>query len=108
MRKTATLDGVEYAVGGKFRVIRDGASLSGWTPTRGGHRGWSRDLQVGDVVECAGFGPGWGSDPGYGIEFKAPGVSSVEVRPSAGSMWSYRPADGFLEPVAADTAVTVA
>lgn len=96
MRDARTFDGIEYAPGRKFRVIAEGATMSGWAPTR--HAGafdmTRRDLAVGEIVECRGFGPGWGSDPGYGIEFVG-----GEIRPAVGGIWSYRPQPGLLEPV---------
>lgn len=94
--------GVVYAPGAKFKVVSEGVYVSGmkpdhrWSNTWGGYR---EDLPVGTVIECNGFGPGWGSDPGYGIEWKIEGVDHVEVRPAIGGVWAYRPAPGLLEPV---------
>jgi hypothetical protein len=105
MRQTTTLDGVEYAPGGKFRVVKEGARLSGWTPMApSAWSGWSQVLHVGDVIECRGFGPGFGSDPGYGVEWtseqaREAHAGSCDFWPSVGGMWSYHPAAGFLEPV---------
>jgi len=95
--------GVEYAVGALFRVTQEGAKLSGWTPRQGYHQGWGQDLHVGDVIECTGFGPGWGSDPGYGVEWTSPEAkavhaSAVMFRPYVGGAWAYRPAPGYLVP----------
>jgi hypothetical protein len=95
-------DGLTYAPGAKFRVIKEGARLTGWQPAGpSSHRGWRQDLHIGDVIECTGVGPGWGSDPGFGVEFKVPGVNSVDFQPSVGGIWNYRPAPGYLEPVEA-------
>jgi len=100
-------DDVLYEPGAKFRIVREGAHLSGLTPIRGmssSYRGWRQDLHVGDVIECAGFGPGWGSDPGYGIgwfseQAREDHASFVEFYPEVGGAFAYRPAPGFLEPL---------
>lgn len=104
-RRAQALDGVEYAPGKKFRVIRDGAYLTGMKPAGpSALTGWRQDLSVGDVIECTGFGAGWGSDPGFGVEWtsdraKAEHASGIEFKPSGGHWcWSYHPADGYLEP----------
>jgi len=103
MRNARTLDGVEYAPERKFRVVAEGVTMSGMTvegPNQWG--GFRADLPRGTEIVCRGFGPGWGSDPGYGVEWKPPeGRSAVhcEVRPDHGGMWAYRPAPGLLEPV---------
>jgi len=103
IRNAHTIEGVTYAPGARFRVVKEGARLSGWVPIRGGSRGWRQDLHVGDVIECTGFGRGMGSDPGYGVEFvseesKAAGAFHVDFFPAAGGIWSYHPAEGFIEP----------
>jgi hypothetical protein len=72
-------------------------------PDQGGYRGWSQQLRPGDLLTCTGYGPGFGGDPGYGVEFtsaaaEAAGASHCEVRPSAGGVFDYRPAPGLLEP----------
>lgn len=100
MRSTATLDGVEYAPGRKFKVTRAGCELSGMKPDGPySWRGYKRPLEVGEVITCAGFGAGFGGDPGYGVEFYEAGVGTCEFRPSTGSMWTYRPQPGCLEPI---------
>ena len=100
-RRSVTYDDVVYAPGSQFRVVREGARLSGWQPMGIGNaqRGWARDLHVGDVIVCAGFGPGWGSDPGFGIEFTDPERGLVEFWPVTGGVFAYRPAPGYLVPV---------
>lgn len=99
-RSARTFDDVEYAPEGKFKVVGHGAWLTGLEPIgQMAWKGWRRDLVVGEVIVCTGFGAGWGSDPGYGIEFLDPGgAMHVEVHPQAGGMWAYRPAPGILEP----------
>lgn len=102
---TRTID--QYARGRRFRVVRPGASIRGLVPDRGAYRGWTQTLRVGDVIECLGFGRGWGSDPGYGVHWTtevawAAGATFAEFFPSAGGMWQYHPQDGFLEPERSD------
>lgn len=95
--KARTFDGIEYAPGGRFRVIREGARLTWWNSDGTGD---DRELKVGEVIQCAGYGPGWGSDPGYGIHFYNPArVEPCEFRPSTFSPVSSRPLPGYLEPV---------
>jgi hypothetical protein len=104
MRSTHTFDGVEYTAGRQFRVIKAGA-LSGFVPIGcGAFRGWGQKLKVGDVITCAGCGYGFGSDPGWGVgweseQSKAARAVDVDFTPSTGSVFSYRPAPGYLEPV---------
>jgi hypothetical protein len=103
-RRAITLDGVTYAPGAAFRVTAR-ARLSGLkSEGRSSWGGWSQDLRPGDIVLCTGHGPGWGSDPGYGVEFSTPqsladGASYCEITPSAGTIWNSRPHPGLLEPV---------
>jgi hypothetical protein len=104
VRRATTLDGVEYAPNAKFRVVKAGCSLHGMVPIRGGMQGWRVNLEVGDVIECTGFGAGWGSDPGYGVEWtseqcRAVTASHVEFSHQIGGIWSYRPQPGWLEPL---------
>jgi hypothetical protein len=104
-RVSRAFDGLVYAPGARFRVVAEGGRLSGWASSgRSSWSGWSQQLHVGDVIVCTGFGAGWGSDPGFGVEFTsevsaAAGVGSCEFYPSDGGAWSYRPPVGFLEPV---------
>lgn len=94
----------DFVEGRKFRVIAEGASLSGlvsignsaWT-------GWSMPLPVGEVIECEGMKMGWGSDNIPQAMFshastKAAHASFVQFVPEAG-FWQAWPADGYLEPV---------
>lgn len=109
-RTSRTLDGVTYAPGAKFRVITTGARLTGMRPDRpGAWRGWEQRLVPGDIVTCTGFGAGWGSDPGYGVEFTsgqsdAEHAGSCDIWPKAGGLFNYRPTPGILEPVTDDDA----
>jgi hypothetical protein len=55
----------------------------------------------GDVIECTGFGAGWGSDPGFGVEWttersRADGAGYLELHPSVGGAFAYHPAPGLL------------
>jgi hypothetical protein len=103
-RRAATFDGVTYAPGTRFRAIRAGVTLDGMVPERGGYGGWRQQLQPGDVVTCTGYGPGWGGDPGYGVEFtstesEAARACHCEIRPMAGGVFDYHPAAGLIEPI---------
>ena len=104
MRTARTLDGIEYAPGAQFRVIKEGTRLIGMVPIAPHtQQGWGQALKSGDIVTCTGFGPGWGSDPGYGVEFTTPEsitahAGSCQLIPSTGGMWAERPAPGILEP----------
>lgn len=105
MRRAVTYEGVEYAPGARFRVIANGCTLDGMKPWEGqssAWEGWRQPLQIGDTLTCEGFGPGFGSDPGYGVEWSTEQSRSVtavhcEFRPMTGGMWAYRPAPGYLE-----------
>jgi hypothetical protein len=89
----------QYRAGMKFRVIKEGCELSGWKS--GGpswFSGWRQVLHIGDVIEVQSVGAGFGSDPGYGVHFKADAIYA-EFHPSTGGMWAYQPAPGYLEPL---------
>ena len=88
----------QFAAGKKFRVIREGARLHGWTHHPGYHTGTAIDLKVGDVIESLGYGPGIGSDPGYGIHWKGD-AAYLQFSPSTGGAWAYHPAEGWVEEV---------
>lgn len=100
-RGAVTVDGVLYEPGAKFRVVREGARITGLTESRypGVMKDSRRYLSVGDVIECAGYGAGWGSDPGFGVEFRDPDMGLVEFHPWIGGPFNYRPEPGYLEPV---------
>ena len=104
-RSTVAYDGVIFAPGATFRVVRDGLSLSGMVYAgRSAWGGWKQDLHVGDTLTCTGFGRGWGGDPGYGVEFtteasQTAGATHCDAHPAAGGVWSYHPAPGYLEPM---------
>jgi hypothetical protein len=105
-RRTVTYDNVEYAPEAQFRVVAEGARLSGWvTAGRGASQGWGQKLEVGDIITCTGLGAGMGGDPGYGVEFTSDAAKEarafhVDFRPQVGGIWNSRPAPGYLEPVA--------
>lgn len=105
-RVAQTFDGTRYAPGARFRVLAP-CRLSGFTPARGGADGWSQTLAPGDVITCTGFGAGWGSDPGFGVEFTSDAALAArayhcDLSPSVGGVWGYRPRPGLLEPLPAD------
>lgn len=104
MRTARTIDGVDFRPGRKFRVVKPGLCLRGWVPVVGASQGWGHDLNVGDVVECLGHGPGMGSDPGHGLEFtseaaREAGAFHVEIQPNVGGIWNFHPPVDSLEPV---------
>jgi hypothetical protein len=108
-RREFVQDGIRYAPEVKFRVVKEGLRLNGMTPIVGGMSGWSQTLKVGDVLTCTGFGPGWGGDPGYGVEFTteesiAARASHCDLWPSTGGPFGYRPKPGYLEPLDSDEA----
>lgn len=97
-----------FPAGAKFKVIKEGAYLTGMKPMTGyggAYSGWQQNLHVGDVIQSLGFGPGWGSDPGYGIHWttekaRVEHVSFVEFKPNGSGNWfTYWPAEGYLERV---------
>jgi hypothetical protein len=106
-RREVTYDGVSFAPGARFRVVGAGAYLDGLQPFgshAGAWSGWKQELHVGDIITCTGFGPGFGSDPGYGVEFttekaKADNAIHCDFRPMTGGMWNYHPFPGYLIPV---------
>jgi hypothetical protein len=93
---------MKYEKGKKYRVVRAGARLSGYRPTAPYcQEGWSRSLEVGEVITCAGdsmtFGDGvpaikWLDANGKWI------ANDCLFHPVKGGMWGGQvPADGFLE-----------
>jgi hypothetical protein len=106
-RRAVTCDGVTYTPGSRYRVIDEGAALVGWVPELDGYSGWRQQLRAGDLLTCTGDGPGFGGDPGYGVEFTSPeseaaGAFHCDVQPTAGGVFSSRPAAGMLEPAGAE------
>jgi hypothetical protein len=106
VRRTVTYDGIEYAPGRRFRVIRDGLKLTGMVhgENPGSFRGWSQQLNTGDIITCTGFGPGLGGDPGYGVEWTTPeaeaaGAVHVDMKPQFFVPFGYRPHPGSVEAV---------
>jgi hypothetical protein len=93
-----------WTEGSQWRVIREGARLSGMVSGGPGWmRGWGRPLVVGEVVTCVGFKMGWGSDSIPEAMFSTPDsiearASFVNINPQVG-MWQPYPQDGYLERV---------
>lgn len=99
-RTAQVYDGTPYVPGALYEV-QQACRLSGWVPARGGHNGWAQRLTPGDVVECRGYGPGFGSDPGYGIEWvseqsRAVHASACDIWPQVGGAFAYRPRPGLV------------
>jgi len=96
-----------WQAGRRFRVIREGARLSGMVPMDipNALQSWGRPLEVGEIIESRGFIMGWGSDSLPEVNFTAADVPDnarhVHLYPSAG-MWMPWPADGYLEEVVDD------
>lgn len=97
--------------GARFRVVKEGARLRGMVSAGPGASGFAdRPLAVGDTIVCRGYGPGWGSDPGYGYHWVDDELAHATFHPSppsdpsgrwTGSVFSYgQPQVGYLEPVA--------
>jgi hypothetical protein len=105
MRTARTFDGVDYTPGRRFRPAREGLRLQGLIPDgRSAYRGWAQDLRLEDILTCTGFGPGFGGDPGFGVEFttersREERAFHCDLRPQWGTLWSYRPCPGDLEAV---------
>jgi hypothetical protein len=93
----------DFCKGTRWRVIRSGARLWGWTSIPGGQQGWGLDLPLGMILTCEGSsmtsGDGvpaikWTDENGKFL------VSDCTFRPVKGGMWGGQvPADGYLEPV---------
>lgn len=90
----------KFIKGQKWRVIKDGSSLSGMQPIPGGQQGWGKRLAVGDVLTCAGvsmsFGDGvplvkWLDENGKYL------ANDCEFLPAVGGMWNMHPNLDFLE-----------
>jgi hypothetical protein len=102
-RTTVERDGLVYAPGARFKVARKGMHLFGMVPSGpAAWKGWSQELRPGDILTCTGYGPGFGADPGYGVEFTTPeseaaGADHCDVHPSHGGVWCYRPVPGGIE-----------
>jgi hypothetical protein len=104
-RRTVTYDGVEYRPGRRFRVVAE-ATLDGLVHSpdhRSAWDGWRQQLKPGDILTCTGFGAGWDSDPGFGVEFTSAqseeaGAVHCDVNPMICVPFGYRPRPGILEP----------
>jgi len=94
----------KYEAGRKYRVIKEGARLTGLQPVSPNcQQGWRKDLHVGDVLTCAGkswtMGDGvpalkWKGEAGEWL------ANDCLFHPVQGGMWSGQvPAEGYLEEV---------
>jgi hypothetical protein len=91
----------QFKEGRRFRVIREGARLEGlvffgsttWS-------GWTRALEVGEIVTCNGWVDGFNTPGIRVVTFAADRVPDntewVSVWPLA-SLWKPYPAEGYLE-----------
>lgn len=107
-RRTVTYDGLTYAPGARFRLLTAGRLSGQVCDGPRSWRGWAQELRPGDIVTCTGYGPGWGSDPGYGVEFTTPeseaaGATHCDLSPGVLYPFGYRPRPGVLEPVSSGT-----
>lgn len=95
---------MRFEKGKKYRVVKPGARLRGYKPVGPNcEEGWSRDLEVGEIITCAGssmtFGDGvpalkWHDKDGKWI------ANDCLFRPVQGGMWGGQvPEDGYLEEV---------
>lgn len=93
--------------GARYRVVREGATLSGWRPIAPySEQSWRRQLHVGEIIRYDGLGYSGGSD-GIDIEKFTPEElhhdyeTSATFRPTAnpGNIWITRPDPSFLEGV---------
>lgn len=90
-----------YEAGKKYRVVKEGARLTGMQPTAPYvQQGWSKDLHVGDVLTCAGSsmtrGDGipalkWKDENGEWLS------NDCLFEPVQGGLWGGQvPAEGYL------------
>lgn len=95
---------MKYEKGRRYRVVRDGARLTGMQPIdRNAQQGWRKDLVVGDILTCLGTsmtrGDGvpalkWGDETGQWM------ANDCIFSPVSGGIWSGQvPVDGYLEEV---------
>lgn len=93
----------QFREGNRFQVVREGARLEGlvffgettWS-------GWSRNLEVGEIITCTGWQPAWNAEHVSVANFTAENVPPtarwVAVWPLAGLFLPW-PMPGFLEPL---------
>lgn len=89
-----------WTKGRRFRVVKPGASLIGLAPMPGCHQGWSRKLEVGDILTCD--GEKWTSGDGAAIIawLDANGgflAVDCEFQPSLGGTWDSKPDASYLQ-----------
>lgn len=96
----------DFKAGQKWRVVKDGAGLRGMQPCGpGAQQGWSRSLEIGTILTCAGskwtFGDGvpiikWLDENGQHL------ANDCEFAPSRGGIWASTPCAEYLFPVSDD------
>jgi hypothetical protein len=94
-------------VGARYRVIREGAQLSGWRSIAPyTQQGWNRPLRVGEILRYEGLHYSGGSD-GFDLEKFTPEnphhdyEAFAEFHPTAdpADIWTTRPDPSYLERV---------
>jgi hypothetical protein len=94
----------KYEKGRRYRVVKAGAKLSGMKPVAPYcEQGWGKELEIGEVITCAGtamtFGDGvpamkWHDADGRWL------ANDCLFSPVKGGMWGGQvPEDGYLEEV---------
>lgn len=96
----------DFRDGQRWKVIKEGARLSGWRPCGpGAQEGWGLDLPIGAIISCKGRsmsgGDGvplikWADENGKHL------AGDCEFHPHAGGMWASAPTDGYLELILQD------
>jgi hypothetical protein len=89
---------MNFEKGSKWRVVKEGASLSGMRHSGGSSfTGWTEPLQVGVVLTCEGTQRGFGDGPMEVVVWRSPtGNQGVNAEFSPGCWGS--PNGDYLEP----------
>lgn len=91
-----------YVQDRRFQVVRWGARFEGIVQFgENAWAGWSRPLELGEVITCDGWKPGMGGGP-EGVNWTAPrvpeGILWCQVWPMHG-LFTPWPMEGFLRPL---------
>lgn len=95
-------DRTDDVEGSRWRVVKAGARLFGWTPIVGGHQGGGRRLNPGDALTCTGSARTMG-DGGPALMWAGPQGEPLAAdrtfTPVKEGTWGGQvPEDGFVEP----------